>query len=664
MTDPFVLSVQFEHRFAPKERARLGVYYTPREDILLLVEPVLMRPLRREWEQIQNAVGETPLSYTGMIHHAPTDTFFSPSLCMERGSGGEVSKPTHATPRHVQRDQILTRLRTITVLDPACGSGNFLVVALECLLDLEREVIQSPLWRDLPPETTQVSPRQMFGIEKDPEACALAREILALEGTDNIQCGDALFSPSPCTGRGLGGGVLWPAVEVILSNPPFLGSRKLRPKLGDAYVDGLVAAYGDAFGKRTPDLVCYWFERARCELEQGRVRRVGFIATNSIRGGTNRRVLERIAQTGQLFLAWSDRDWTQNGATVNVSIVAFDNTNESEITLDGQPVAHINPDLTGGVDLTAARRLGENRLLAFQGIIRRGAFDLPEAQALAMIQADPTNADVLKPIYNGDDLAHRPRHRWVIDFGHTATLKEAQRYGEPFAYVEHHVKPFRETTNQPRARERWWLHWNPRPEMRRALAPLSRYLATPAISKHRVFVWIDRGVHPDHALIVFAREDDYFFGVLHSHIHQLWALRLGTSLENRPRYTPTTVFETFPFPFRPGEEDPTQPAYQAISEAARNLHEQRCAWLQEWRDVHTLTHLYNALHCYRNPTSPTGRRRKFPPAALEFAPQLDHLHRILDAAVCAAYGWPESILDDEQTVLKALLARNRQVDSS
>src|SRR5262249_25220335 len=148
-----------------------------------------------------------------------------------------------------------------------------------------------------------------------------------------------------------------------------------------------------------------------------------------------------------------------------------------------------------------------------------------------------------------------------------------------FQFVLENVKPFRDKNNRSSYRDRWWLYGEARPGLTAAISNLSRYIATPAHSKHRVFAWLDQSVVPTQALILFAREDDYFFGVLHTYLHEIWALRLGTSLEDRPRYTPTTPFETFPFPWPPGKEDTTSPIHAAISAAAQQLHEERDAWL-------------------------------------------------------------------------------------
>lgn len=172
-------------------------------------------------------------------------------------------------------------------------------------------------------------------------------------------------------------------------------------------------------------------------------------------------------------------------------------------------------------------------------------------------------------------------------------------------------------------------------------------------------MWLENPVLPTNLLVVIAREDDYFFGVLHSRLHELWSLRMGTSLEDRPRYTPTTTFETFPFPFVPGQEEFDDPHVQAISEAAARLHEERHAWLNppegtpDLRD-RTLTNLYNALQAERGQST----TREIKASAAAFASRLNELHRALDEAVFRAYGWDNAEVTDDE-ILRNLLELNQ-----
>jgi hypothetical protein len=220
---------------------------------------------------------------------------------------------------------------------------------------------------------------------------------------------------------------------------------------------------------------------------------------------------------------------------------------------------------------------------------------------------------------------------------------DAALYELPFEYVAEHVQPIRSTNKRASYRERWWLHVEARPAMRRALQTCRRFIGTPTVAKHRLFVWLTGDTLPDHQLIIFARDDDYFFGVLHSRVHELWSLRMGTSLEDRPRYTPTTCFETFPLPWPPGHEPWDDPRVEAIAEAARELNELRERWLnpegasEAELKKRTLTNLYNQHPAW-----------------------LDNAHRKLDCAVWAAYGWddPDPADLEEDTILTRLLALN------
>lgn len=332
--------------------------------------------------------------------------------------------------------------------------------------------------------------------------------------------------------------------------------------------------------------------------------------------------------------------------------MGFDNGSDSSRVLDGYTVERINADLTGGTDATTAQVLLENSGLCFRADEKGGPFDISDEVACQML-VDPlnvngkSNADVLKPWVNALDITRRPRRMWIIDF-HGMTETQAAEYEMPFQYLIREIE--RERTEaaakgkELSPRERWWLHRRPGSEMREAVAKLTRYIGTIATGKFRLFVWLDHRVLPDHQLYIFAREDDYFFGVLHSHIHEVWARSQGTQLrevESGFRYTPTSTFETFPLPWPPGHEPKDSPVVQAIAAAGRELVEKRDAWLnpadatQQELQKRTLTNLYNACPAW-----------------------LAEAHRKLDEAVFAAYGWPATLTDAE--VLEHLLTLNQQ----
>ncbi|MBN9353951.1 MAG: class I SAM-dependent DNA methyltransferase, partial [Hyphomicrobium denitrificans] len=159
--------------------------------------------------------------------------------------------------------------------------------------------------------------------------------------------------------------------------------------------------------------------------------------------------------------------------------------------------------------------------------------------------------DVLRPWTNGTMIVgDRFDDRWIIDFGNNMTEAQAAFYEKPFEHVLERVKPTRILLRRKWHREKWWLHGDPRPALKRAVEQLNRVIVTPRVAKHRLFVWKSVSVLPDSATVAIARDDDVSFSGLHSRLHELWSLRMCTWLGvgNDPRYTPTTCFETFPFP--------------------------------------------------------------------------------------------------------------------
>ena len=641
--EPAIFGTLFERGLDPDKRTQLGAHYTDRESIMRLIEPVLVKPLRRDFAATQ-AIIEALLA-----------------------EGKKVTARTPADKNPVAvLNAFLERLRAVRVLDPACGSGNFLYLALQALKDLEREAI---LWASLTFNTPgiaallprgatsmqlpQVGPQAVLGIEKNAYAAELARVVIwigeiqwmlsngfayvrdpILKPLKTIEERDAVLDLSdPEHPREPD----WPRVTAIVGNPPFLGAKFLRANLGSEYVDALFGVYrGRVAGMA--DFCAYWHEKARASVEARRVERVGLLATQGIRGGGSQQTLSRVKESGDIFLAWSDEPWVLEGAAVHVSFIGFDDGSEKERLLDGAPVGSINADLTAGADLTRAVRLPTNAGVSFMADVKGGPFDISAGVASAML-ASPnpdgrSNADVVRPWVNGLDITRRPRNMWVIDFGVNTPVEEAMLYEAPFEYVKEHVEPIRSQVRRKSYAEKWWLHVEPCSGMRSALDGLDRYIATPTTSKYRLFVWLPAETLPDHALIVFARDDDYFFGVLHSRPHELWALAKGTQLETRPRYTPTSTFETFPMP-----EAPSPEAEAEVATAARTLDQLRCGWLNpDGMDVgglatRTLTNLYN-----QRPT------------------WLAQAHENLDRSVHAAYGWEYPLADDE--VLSRLLALN------
>jgi type II restriction/modification system DNA methylase subunit YeeA len=673
---PSIFGTLFERGLDPGKRSQLGAHYTGEDDILLIVEPVLMKPLREEWEKIKKEV----------TSHKEE----------ERTAAAKKKKDLQ---KKIQSALLafMDKIAAVTVLDPACGSGNFLYVALRLLLDLQNDVAGFAEEMGMARPYVTVTPAQLFGIETNEYAHELAQMTIQigyiqwlrdngyghptepiLKKTQNIVQMDAiLFLPETRPDRsqqdterigdtrgdlsGLIREPEWPPVDVILGNPPFLGGQKMRRELGDEYVEKLWNLYGNRI-PNSSDLVCYWFEKSRAMIEEGKVKRAGLLATQSIRMGASRKVLDRIKDTGNIFWAQSDREWVLDGASVRVSMIGFDNGLRTDYSLDDEAVNSINVDLSTSTDLTLAKPLSENKNIGFRSDEKGGPFDIDEASAEKMLKTpNPNgrpNSDVIRPYYNAKDITDKWSKSWIIDFGSDMPIEQAALYESPFEYVKKVVKPVRDKSNNKLERGNWWLHRRPAPDMREAVKELSRFIGTPRVAKHRIFVWLEKRIIPDSRVYVFSREDNYFFGVLHSRIHESWALATSSrhGMANDPTYNLTTCFETFPFPYPPGTE-PTNREVAAIASAAQELVEQRERWLRadltpnpspegegsqlpprseragEGLKKRTLTNLYNQR-----------------PTWLELA------HKKLDNAVFAAYGWENTLSDEE--ILERLLALN------
>ena len=664
--DPSILGTLFERGLDPDKRSQLGAHYTDRDKIMAIVEPVVVRPLLAEWE-----VEKAELA-----------------AALDRAEAARSSRMRSRERGRAERrlGEFLAQLRAFTVLDPACGSGNFLYLALYALKDIEHRVQLEAEALGLQRSFPEIGPASVKGIEINAYAAELARVSVwigeiqwmrrngfnvsldpVLKPLETIECRDAILALD-------GSEPDWPEADVVIGNPPFLGNRKIREELGDYVTEALPKLYrGMVRGK--PDLVCYWFAKAGRLMAEGKVRRVGLVATNSIRGGTNRAVLDKIVELGSIFDAWSDEPWVIDGAAVRVSLICFEPKNAvSPVFLNGEATQRINADLTGETfDLTVATPLARNGGVSFQGDIKRGSFDIPGdlAREWLRLPANPNgrrNADVLKPWMNGMDVTRRSAGKWIVDFGDSMSESEAALYETPFAHIAAHVKPLRLKNRQPKSREFWFRHWNPRPAMWNAVGNMIRYIATPRVAKHRLFVWLDTRICPDCQLIVVARDDDTSFGILHSRFHEAWSLGLGTWLGvgNDPRYTPTTTFETFPFPEGlspdiPAADYAEDPRAEAIAEAARRLVELRDRWLNppEWVElVEEPVPGYLLRPVPRNEDATRELRKRTLTNLYNARPQwLTDAHAALDAAVAAAYGWDTGIGEEE--VLQALLDLNR-----
>ncbi len=654
-SSPIVPEPQQRLAFRTAPDKGVGIHYTDAGTIMKLIEPSVLRPLRAEWDAIKAEI--------------------APHLA--RQDGIQSARQIYFKFRE--------RLGSFRILDPACGSGNFLALALMHLKDFDLSVIREAKSLGLPADNQRIGPELVLGIEINPYAVELAKltiwitelqwqlrngfditRVPILGKLDGIVCRDALIDRD-------GSEVEWPKADVVIGNPPFLGDRKIVPVLGKPYAKNLRAR----FKGRVPggaDLVCYWFDKAFEQIIRGKSERAGLVATNSIRGGLNRRALDKISKNGRIYEAWSDEDWVIEGVAVRVSLICFErHSNGLPALLNGHPTDKIHADLTAGInDIAKVRPLPENQKIAFQGIISYGPFDVTGEIARQWLQlpANPNglrNNDVIKPFWTGRDIAQCREDRWIVAFEDQATEASAAFFEKPFEWVEKHVRPFRAKRENKELNARWWLLWRSRPEMREAIASLDRFIATPLTAKYRLFVWLDGASQADHSLGAIARDDDTTFGILHSRFHEAWSLRLGTSLEDRPRYTPTTTFETFPFP---EGLTPNIPANRyvddaraiAIAKAARELDRLRNAWLNPADIIKIVPEVVPGFPDRILPANPAAekelKKRTLTNLYNERPTWLANVHRDLDAAVAAAYGWTADI--SEEDAISRLLELNRQ----
>lgn len=706
--DPAVFGTMFEEALKTTgRRAALGAHYTDRDKIMKIVDPVIIRPLTAEWDEARllmtdaldeavsadaerKAVAEGAADLlkqgaaaykSGEVARRKTLAAIDKRAAEARGRAKEI------------RDAYVSRLATFRVLDPACGSGNFLYVALHALRDLELRALLDADRLGIPQERPRVGLDAVRGIEIEAYAAELARVTLwignlqwerrngytayaepILSSLESIENRDALLNQD-------GTEAAWPQADAIVGNPPFLGGKRLRDGLGDDTVERLFAAYRGRVPAEA-DLVCYWVEKAWRELGQpseayqfGAGRKAGLVTTNSIRGGANRRVLDPIAEAHALREVWPDEPWVLEGAAVRVSMVGF-GWGFAEQRLDGAAVDRINADLTGATaDVTKAVRLKENAGIAFMGDTKGGAFDIPGdlAREWLTMPLNPNgrpNSDVIKPWRNAMDVTRRPADKWIIDFGWKMSESEAALYEAPFRYAVMHVQPERSRNNRNAYRLNWWRHVEPRQGMWSVLIKIGGdYWATPTVAKHRIFVALPASVCPDHQLIVITWFSPIAMGVLQNRFHELWSLALGTwlGIGNDPRYTPSTTFETFPFPEGltpniPAADYADDPRAVAIAEAAAELNRLREAWLNPPDLVRIEPEVVPGYPDRILPVDEAAaailKKRTLTNLYNQRPTWLDNAHRRLDAAVAAAYGWPADLSDD--AILERLFALNQE----
>ena len=668
---PSIFGTLFERGLDPDKRSQLGAHYTDPQSIMRIVQPVVIEPLEQQWQAVKQVI-------VAKLAQRKTVAVEANGLNLD----DDIREPY---------SQFVQQLKQLRILDPACGSGNFLYVTIQALKDFEHQIAVEMESLGLRAEQPVLTPEILRGIEINPYAAELARVTVwigylqwrlkhgyklpnnpVLKDLRHIECRDALLDEN-------GREAVWQPVDFIIGNPPFLGNKKMINVLGEPYVNQLREAFRDKLSGGV-DLVCYWFEKARDLLAQGKIRAAGLVATNSIRGGASREVLEKINEVGEIFHAWDDQEWVNDGAAVRVSLVCFGEKNHLQKYLNAQSVTQIYADLTAptllhqSLDLTKAKPLKENIGFGFMGISRVGKFDILGSLARQWLKQplnpnNRPNSDVLKPLTNAKAITDRFQDKWVIDFIDMPE-EDAVLYESPFEYIMENVKPFREKSRQERNIKNYWLFERSRPDFRSAIKNLKRFIGTPRVAKYRLFVWLDAKILPDTAVISIAKDDDVTFGILHSRFHELWSLRLGMTLEDRPMYTHTTTFETFPFPEGltpnvPASEFLNNLHAQAIGNAAKRLNELRENWLNPPDLVRRVPEIVAGYPDRILPINEDAakelKKRTLTHLYNESPHWLIKAHQVLDHAVATAYGWENNLSDDE--ILERLLALNLQRDA-
>ncbi len=685
--EPAIFGTLLEQALDPADRKRLGAHYTPRAYVERLVVATIIEPLRDEWNATL-ATAERQRSEGREKEARATLQAFHDTLCKTR------------------------------VLDPACGTGNFLYVALELLKRLEGEVLEAiaaiggqESFSALEGHT--VDPHQFLGLELNPRAAAIAELVLwigylqwhfrtkgaapsepILKAFKNIRQMDAVLTwdgyplPKVVDGRETWPNPRrpeWPTAEYIVGNPPFIGGKDLRARLGDGYTEALWAAHKHM--NDSADFVMYWWDRA-AELLTKRgspLVRFGLVTTNSISQVFQRKVMERHLKAKKpvsLVMAIPDHPWTKasrDSAAVRIAMtvaeagkregVLREVSREEGLETDAPVVdlvdkrGNINSDLSVGADVTAAKELKANAGICSPGMKLHGSgFIVSPSEAAHLGLGVRSGLDRhIREYRNGRDLMAHSRGVMVIDLFGLEVDQVRNDFPEVYQHILGAVKPARDAEFEKSGSKDaesyarlWWLFGKPRQEMRPSLSGIGRFIGTVETAKHRVFQFIDRFIIPDNMIIVISVDDAYVFGVLSSRIHVSWSLRAGgwLGVGNDPRYSKSRCFDPFPFP------------------ATDDLRKQRIRGIAEELDAHrkrvlaehphlTLTGLYNVLERLRAGVAPAdlepSERRIFDDGLVLI---LKELHDRLDVAVADAYGWPVDLADEE--ILARLVALNKE----
>ncbi|HEX8578466.1 MAG TPA: DNA methyltransferase, partial [Allosphingosinicella sp.] len=560
-------------------------------------------------------------------------------------------------------------------------------------------------------ETMSVHPKNFLGLELNPRAAAIAELVLwlgylqwqlrnggivsdpVLERLDNIRAMDAVLRHDGERPKADGSGTElanprrpdWPEADYIVGNPPFIGGKDVRGRLGDAYATALWKAHPRI--NKSADFVMYWWDRAADQLGRTgtRLKRFGFVTTNSITQEFSRRVISRHLDDGlSLVMAIPDHPWTKaapDSAAVRIAMTVaqgkarqgkarqgkdgtafsdgrlYEIVEESGLDTDAptiefrQVVGALSADLTVGADVTSTKPLLANEWLCSRGVSLHGAGFIvspAEAQLLGLERREGLERHI-RPYRNGRDLTARPRSVMVIDLLGLDEADVRRRYPEVYQHLLVTVKPERDANNRATYRDNWWIFGEPRRELRPMLAGLSRYIATVETAKHRVFQFLDAAVLPDNKLVCIGFESAYHLGVISSRLHLAFTQSAGGLLEDRPVYVKSSCFDPFPFP------DAAPDQRIRIGAIAEELDATRKEVLAEHPDL-TLTTLYNLRDKLAKGEAFSAREED--QRMRGRVDILAELHDRLDAAVADAYGWPADLPDEE--IVARLVALNAQ----
>ncbi|MCA1658399.1 MAG: N-6 DNA methylase, partial [Verrucomicrobiaceae bacterium] len=622
---PEIFGTLFQDSMDKKERHAFGAHFTSEFDIRKVVGPTIVRP----WRERIDAAGKNV---------------------------GELRKA-------------LVDLRKFRVLDPACGSGNFLFIAYREMKRLERDILlrlREVSKRE--PLESAVSLHQFYGIDIIPFAVELAKvtlmlakeleliEAQKLAETDqllieekplpldnldkNIICADALFTD-------------WPKADAIIGNPPYLDARKINLEHGSDYVKRLRNAFPGVPGRA--DFVTYFFRKTHEQLARGA--RAGLVGTNTIRQNYSRQggLDYIVANGGTITEAISSEVWSGEAA-VHVSIVNWVKGEDKGIKRlsiqrgdrvdspwESYELPKIHSALSPTFDVASAQALRTNSKSAacFEGQQPgHNGFRIAAVEAKRLSQAGARR--VIFPYLNGDEFlsgTFEIKPRFIIDFGER-DIFAAQQFAPALELVRDRVLPDWEK-NAAREREMtgkdtgehqnrlrtWWQLKRRRGAMLEALQKIPRYIACSRVTKRPIFEFIASSIHPDSSLTVFPLADDYSFGVLQSGIHFAWFKAQCSTFEERFRYTSDTVFDSFPW-----SQEPTRQQIKAVAEAAVALRGLRRETMRKLN--------YSLRDLYRTLEQPGDN-------------PLREAHARLDAAVRAGYGMP-----DDADLLAFLLELN------